>query len=98
MPIRQFVNGAAFDPEAISKMSLALDDLRAEMGLRKRDDPATRLVASKITKFAQRGIRGSGQTAGVNAQRVQARLNNARATLLLKRARCDLLVIRFINI
>jgi hypothetical protein len=61
MPIRQFVNGAAFDPEAISKMSLALDDVRAEMGLRKRDDPATRLVASKIIKFAQRGIRDRGK-------------------------------------
>ena len=56
MPIRQFVNGTAFNPEAIGKMSLALDDVCAEMGLRKRDDPATRLVASKIIKFAQRGI------------------------------------------
>jgi hypothetical protein len=57
MPIRQFVNEAAFDPEAIRKMSLALDDVCAELGLRAKDDPATRLVASKIMKFAQRGIR-----------------------------------------
>jgi hypothetical protein len=57
MPIRQFVNGAVFDPEAIRRMSLALDDVCAEMGLRTRDDPATRLVASKIIKFARRGIR-----------------------------------------
>lgn len=56
MPIRQFVKGAAFNPEAIRKMSLALDDVCAELGLRTKDDPAARLVASKIIKFAQRGI------------------------------------------
>ena len=37
-------------------MSLALDDVSAELGLRTKDDPATRLVASKIIKFAKRGI------------------------------------------
>jgi hypothetical protein len=56
MPIRQFQKGAAFNPEAIRKMSLALDDVCAELGLRTKDDPATRLVASKIIKFAQRGV------------------------------------------
>jgi hypothetical protein len=56
MPIRQFVKGAAFNPEAIRRMSLALDDVCAELGLRRKDDPATRFVASKIIKFAQRGI------------------------------------------
>ena len=56
MPIRQFANVGAFDPEAIRRMSLALDDVCAELGLRTKDDPATRLVASKIIKFAKRGI------------------------------------------
>jgi|SRR5689334_20133211 hypothetical protein len=62
MPIRQFAKGAAFNPEAIRRMSLALDDVCAELGLRTRDDPATRLVASKIIKFAQRGILDRGRS------------------------------------
>ncbi len=56
MSIRQFANVGAFNPEAIRRMALALDDVCAELGLRTKDDPATRLVASKIIKFAQRGI------------------------------------------
>lgn len=56
MPIRQFANVGAFNPEAIRRMALVLDDVCAELGLRTKDDPATRLVASKIIKFAQRGI------------------------------------------
>ena len=56
MPIRPFANVGAFNPEAIRRMSLALDDVCAELGLRTKDDPATRLVASKIIKFAKRGI------------------------------------------
>ena len=39
-------------------MSLALERACVEMGLRPgKDDPATRFVAEKIIKFAQRGIR-----------------------------------------
>lgn len=74
MPIRQFVNGAAFDPEAIRRMSLPLDDLCAEMGLRKRDDPVTRLVASKIIKLAQRGIRDRAKLQALSCARTSAAL------------------------
>ena len=61
MSIRQFANVGAFNPEAIHRMTLALDDVCAELGLRRKDDPATRLVASKIIKLAQRGILDRGK-------------------------------------
>jgi hypothetical protein len=48
--------GAAFEPEAIRDMSVALESVCAELGLSDKDDPATRMVASKIIEFAQSGV------------------------------------------
>jgi hypothetical protein len=56
MPIRPFLIGAAFEPEAIRNMSVAFESVCAELGLSDKDDPATRLVASKIIEFAQSGV------------------------------------------
>jgi hypothetical protein len=56
MPIHPFLNGAAFEPEAIRNMSVAFESVCAELGLSDKDDPATRLVASKIIEFAQSGV------------------------------------------
>ncbi len=56
MPIRPFLNGAAFEPEAIRNMSVVFESVCAELGLRDIDDAATRLIASKIMKFAQSGV------------------------------------------
>jgi hypothetical protein len=57
MPIRQYLlEGSAFDPEAISTMSVVFERVCAELGLRDKDDPATRLVASKVIEFAHSGV------------------------------------------
>ena len=53
MPIRPFLSGQAFQPETIRNMSIALERVRAALGLTMRDDP---LVATKILEMAQRGI------------------------------------------
>jgi hypothetical protein len=42
--------------EAIRNMSVAFESVCAELGLSDKDDPATRLVASKIIEFAQSGV------------------------------------------
>jgi hypothetical protein len=57
MPIRPFLSGQAFQPEAIRTMSLALESVCEALGLKMADDPATRLVAEKIIELAQRGVR-----------------------------------------
>jgi hypothetical protein len=54
MPIRPFLAGQAFEPELIRQMSLALESACETLGIMLTDNPATRLVASKI---AQRGVR-----------------------------------------
>jgi hypothetical protein len=64
MPIQKFLDGHAFDPEAIQSMSEALTGARRALGLVDRDDPATRLVAIKIIELARNGER--------NAERLQA--------------------------
>ncbi len=58
MPIRGFLAGRPFDPEAINTMSLAFESICEELGLVKTgEDPATELVAEKIIELAQRGVR-----------------------------------------
>ena len=57
MPIRPFLAGQAFEPEVIREMSLALESVCNTLELRLTDDPAARLVASKIIKLAQRSVR-----------------------------------------
>ncbi len=57
MPIRPYLlEGAAFEPEAIRNMSIVFESVCAELGLCNKDDPATRLVASKIIEFARSGV------------------------------------------
>jgi hypothetical protein len=56
VPIRPFLANRAFEPEMIVAMSAALERTCKALGLKLRDDAATRLVASKIIKLAQRGI------------------------------------------
>lgn len=57
MPIQKFLDGHAFDPEAIRSMSEALTGACRALGLVDRDDPATRLVAIKIIELARNGER-----------------------------------------
>jgi hypothetical protein len=57
MPIRPFLAGQAFEPELIREMSIALETVCAKLALPMTDDPATRLIASKIIELAQRGVR-----------------------------------------
>jgi hypothetical protein len=57
MPISPFLAGQAFGPEVIREMSLALESVCETLALRLTDDANTRLVASKIIEFAQRGVR-----------------------------------------
>jgi hypothetical protein len=58
VPIRPFLSGAAFDPEAIREMSLALESVCNTLGLKVIDDAATRLVAEKIIELSQHGVHG----------------------------------------
>jgi hypothetical protein len=57
MLIHPFLSNQSFDPEIISEMSAALENVCKALGLSVVDDPATRLVARKIIELAQRGIR-----------------------------------------
>ena len=57
MPIRPFLVGQVFEPEAISKMSAALESVCDELRLKMVDDAATRLIAKKIIEPAQTGVK-----------------------------------------
>jgi hypothetical protein len=54
--IRPYLAESPFGPETIRVMSNALEEVCQELGLRLRDDPATRLVTAKIVQFTQWGI------------------------------------------
>jgi hypothetical protein len=68
MPIRPFLAGQAFEPEVIQEMSVALERVCGELQLSLIDDPATRLVASKIIELAQRGVRSAPSLAAMALQ------------------------------
>ena len=57
MPIRPFLANQPFEPELIGQMSLAPETVCGNLNLTLSDDPARRLVASKIIELAQRGVR-----------------------------------------
>jgi hypothetical protein len=57
MPIRPFLAGQAIEPEVIREMSLALETICGKFGMTLADEPATRIVATKIIELAQRGVR-----------------------------------------
>jgi len=40
MPIRPYLSGQAFEPEAIHNMSLALESVCETLGMRMADDPS----------------------------------------------------------
>jgi hypothetical protein len=54
---RPFLARHAFEPEAVRTMSLAFDSVCEALGLRIRENPATKLVAEKVIELAQRGVR-----------------------------------------
>jgi hypothetical protein len=55
--IKRFFSGRAFEPELIRHMAAAFDRACETLGLEPTDDPATRMVASKIIELAERGLR-----------------------------------------
>ena len=57
MTILPFLSGRGFDPEAIDKMSEALQSVCDTLSLKVVNDAATRLVARKIIELTQRGVR-----------------------------------------
>ena len=52
MPIRPFLAGQAFDPEIITKMSAAFENVCAALSITLVDDAAARLVAQKVIELA----------------------------------------------
>jgi hypothetical protein len=75
MPIRPFLAGQAFEPELIQQMSLALENVCAKLGRTLSDDPATRLVASKIIELAQRGVRDAPTLSKMTLKDIAKRLD-----------------------
>jgi hypothetical protein len=73
MPIRPFLAGQAFEPDVIREMSVALQSVCAKLELDLIDDADTRLVASKIIEFAQRGVRDA---AGLSAMTLKELATN----------------------
>ena len=47
MPIRPYLSGQAFEPEAIHNMSLALESVCETLGMRMADDPSHQACRSK---------------------------------------------------
>ena len=56
MPIRKFIPGSSFDPEAIERMVTAFESARTALNLDDPNDPLVETVAKKIISLASQGI------------------------------------------
>jgi hypothetical protein len=68
MPIRPYLAGQAFEPDAIQQMSVALENVCGALKLSLIDDPATRLVAAQIIELAQNGVRDASTLTAMTLQ------------------------------
>jgi hypothetical protein len=57
MPLYRMLAEAAFDPDAVKGFTTAYEDVLVALGLERRTDPLTLMIAAKIIKHAQRGER-----------------------------------------
>jgi hypothetical protein len=57
MPITPFLQGQAFDPELLAAMGYAFEVTCEALGLSDRGDRTNELIAQKIIKLAQTGLR-----------------------------------------
>jgi hypothetical protein len=57
MPIRQYLNGEQFDPEATRIMGVAFEVARVSLGTRDRDDIVDETIAKRIIELAKAGER-----------------------------------------
>jgi hypothetical protein len=60
MTVLRLYKNAAFEPEAITIMTGALDDVCRTLGLSEHNDPDVSKVAKTVIEFAQRGVRDPG--------------------------------------
>jgi hypothetical protein len=57
MPIRPYLQGEAFDPDAVRVMGIAFENACNELGIFNKHDAVTRVVARTVIDMAQRGFR-----------------------------------------
>ena len=55
MPIRKYIPGATFDPEAIKDMITAFERIRVVLNLENTYDPLVEVVAKKVISLASQG-------------------------------------------
>ena len=63
MPLREFVDGHRFDPEAIRQMGLAFEIVRAALQLEHNDKASNEVLAKRIIALAQQGERDAERLA-----------------------------------
>jgi hypothetical protein len=56
MPIKKYIAGSAFDPDAIAHMVAAFEAVRTILNLDDPNDPMVETVAKKIVSLASQGI------------------------------------------
>src|SRR6266487_5434966 len=86
MPIRPFLASQAFEPELIQQMSLALESVCETLELSFTDDPATRLVASKIIGTGAARCAGRADPKRNDTERVQGLLISIQQKVSVRQA------------
>ena len=65
MAIYRLLQYAPLGPDEIGRLGAAYEQALSALGLKKRSDPITELVARKIIEIAQTGVRDSHELAAM---------------------------------
>jgi hypothetical protein len=65
MAIYRLLQNAPWGPDEIGRLASAYEQVLGALGLKKRSDPMTELVARKIIEIALTGVRDSGELAAM---------------------------------
>jgi hypothetical protein len=73
MAIYRLLKDWVLEPEAISRITAAYEQALHTLCVKDRDDPLTELIAKKITKIAQTGIRDRAQISALAIKDLEVR-------------------------
>ena len=73
MAIYRLLKDCPLEPEAISRITAAYEHALRTLSVKDRDDPLTEMIAKKIIKIAQTGVRDPAQISALAIKELEVR-------------------------
>ena len=70
MAIYKLIQNTPLGPDEVRRLVAAYEEILRALGLKKRDDPITRIVAKKVFEIAQTGIEDPAEISKLAIERL----------------------------